>query len=120
MPIYTYRRQDGTTFDLRQKFTDDALTVDPATGQSVVRVVHAAGVIFKGSGFYINDSKSKSASTLSNGSSKNGDKPAEGRADGESKAESKGDGKAENKPADAAPAASKSETKPTTAGAAAD
>lgn len=63
MPMYTYRREDGTTFDYRQKFLDEPLTIDPATGQKVVRVVHAAGIIFKGSGFYVNDSKSASRST---------------------------------------------------------
>lgn len=60
MPVYTYRREDGTTFDIQQKFLDDPLTVDPSTGQKVVRVVQAAGIIFKGSGFYVNDSKSGS------------------------------------------------------------
>ncbi len=60
MPVYTYRREDGTTFDYRQKFLDDPLKVDPVTGQHVVRVVQAAGIIFKGSGFYVNDSKSAS------------------------------------------------------------
>jgi predicted nucleic acid-binding Zn ribbon protein len=64
MPIYTYRREDGTTFDYRQKFTDDALILDPETGQHVTRVIQPAGVIFKGSGFYINDSKSASHSTI--------------------------------------------------------
>lgn len=57
MPVYTYRREDGTTFDYRQKFLDDPLTIDPETGQRVVRVIQPAGVIFKGSGFYVNDSK---------------------------------------------------------------
>lgn len=65
MPVYTYRREDGTTFDVRQKFIDDPLTVDPQTGQPVVRVVQAAGIIFKGSGFYVNDSKSASKSSIS-------------------------------------------------------
>src|SRR5262249_53668857 len=60
MPLYTYRREDGSTFDYRQKFVDEPLTVDPVTGQHVVRVVQAAGIIFKGSGFYVNDSKSAS------------------------------------------------------------
>lgn len=64
MPVYTYRREDGSTFDLRQKFSDDALTVDPVTGQKVQRIVQSAGVIFKGSGFYINDSKSKNSAGL--------------------------------------------------------
>jgi len=72
MPEYTYRREDGTTFTIKQKFTDSALTTDPHTGQKVWRVVQNAGVIFKGSGFYVNDSKgSKSAltSTSSNNTS---------------------------------------------------
>lgn len=57
MPVYTYRREDGSLFDFRQSFSDDALAVDPATGQKVVRVVQNAGVIFKGSGFYTTDAK---------------------------------------------------------------
>lgn len=57
MPIYTYRREDGTTFDIRQKFLDDPLEVDPGTGQQVQRVIHAAGVIFKGSGYYVTDTR---------------------------------------------------------------
>jgi putative FmdB family regulatory protein len=63
MPLYTYRREDGTTFDVRQQFSDAPLNVDPQTGQKVVRVVQAAGVIFKGSGFYVNDSKGAKNST---------------------------------------------------------
>ncbi|MBE0689090.1 MAG: hypothetical protein IH587_03095 [Anaerolineae bacterium] len=69
MPLYTYRREDGTTFDLRQSFSDAPLKVDPETGQDVVRIVHAASIIFKGSGFYVNDNKGKTRSTL-NGSTK--------------------------------------------------
>lgn len=79
MPIYTYRREDGTTFEIRQKFSDDALEIDPETGQSVTRVIHSAGVIFKGSGFYVTDNRSannpaapKAGSEDSNGASKNG------------------------------------------------
>lgn len=61
MPIYTYRREDGSTFEIRQKFLDDPLESCPTTGQDVHRVVQAAGVIFKGSGFYVNDSKAKNS-----------------------------------------------------------
>jgi predicted nucleic acid-binding Zn ribbon protein len=70
MPVYTYRREDGTTFDIRQSFNDAALTVDPQTGQRVVRVVQNAGVIFKGSGFYVNDSKNASKKNLTGAGSK--------------------------------------------------
>lgn len=57
MPTYTYRREDGTTFDIRQKFLDDALEVDSETGQKVTRVIHSAGIIFKGSGYYVTDNR---------------------------------------------------------------
>src|SRR4051794_30124526 len=55
MPIYEYRRADGTTFEVLQSFSDDALTRDPETGQPVERVFHAPAVHFKGSGFYNTD-----------------------------------------------------------------
>jgi len=37
MPIYEYRREDGTTFELLQSFSDDPLTHDPETGQEIGR-----------------------------------------------------------------------------------
>ncbi len=55
MPIYEYRRPDGTTFELQQSFSDDALTNDPDTGVPVERVLHAPAVHFKGKGFYNTD-----------------------------------------------------------------
>ncbi len=55
MPIYEYRRPDGTTFELRQSFSDDSLKVDPDTGVPVERVLHAPAVHFKGKGFYNTD-----------------------------------------------------------------
>jgi predicted nucleic acid-binding Zn ribbon protein len=65
MPEYLYRREDGSTFTIRQHFSEDALSIDPDTGQKVVRVVQPAGIIFKGSGFYVNDSRNASKSSLS-------------------------------------------------------
>ncbi|MGO9248830.1 MAG: FmdB family zinc ribbon protein [Solirubrobacteraceae bacterium] len=55
MPIYEYRRPDGTTFEIQQSFSDDTLTHDPDTGVPVQRVLHAPAVHFKGSGFYNTD-----------------------------------------------------------------
>lgn len=107
MPIYTYRREDGTTFEIRQSFADDALAVDPATGQKVSRVVHNAGVIFKGSGFYKNDHKDTSKSNLAGSGSKDAkDSTADSSTTSESAAKP-----AEAKPeAPAAPAAPKTTT----------
>jgi putative FmdB family regulatory protein len=55
MPIYEYRRPDGSTFEVVQSFSDEALTSDPQTGVKVERVMHAPAVHFKGSGFYNTD-----------------------------------------------------------------
>jgi putative FmdB family regulatory protein len=55
MPIYEYRRPDGSTFELLQSFSDEALTKDPETGVKVQRVLHAPAVHFKGKGFYNTD-----------------------------------------------------------------
>jgi putative FmdB family regulatory protein len=55
MPIYEYRRPDGTTFELQQSFSDDPLKVDPDTGVPVERVLHPPAVHFKGKGFYNTD-----------------------------------------------------------------
>jgi putative FmdB family regulatory protein len=55
MPIYEYRRPDGTTFEVMQSFSDPALSVDPDTGARVERVLHAPALHFKGKGFYNTD-----------------------------------------------------------------
>ena len=55
MPIYEYRRPDGSTFEVQQSFSEEALTHDPETGVAVQRVLHAPAVHFKGSGFYNTD-----------------------------------------------------------------
>ena len=55
MPIYEYRRPDGSTFEIVQSFSDDPLKVDPESGVPVERVLHAPAVHFKGKGFYNTD-----------------------------------------------------------------
>ena len=56
MPTYVYRRADGTEFEIQQRITEAPLSVCPDTGQAVKRVISGnAGLIFKGSGFYLTD-----------------------------------------------------------------
>jgi putative FmdB family regulatory protein len=55
MPIYEYRRPNGTTFEVMQKMADDPLTHDPDSGVPVERVFHPVAVHFKGKGFYNTD-----------------------------------------------------------------
>lgn len=74
MPIYEYRRPDGTTFDVIQKFSDDPLTVDPETGVPVERVLSAPAIHFKGSGFHNTDygTKKRNREKAANSSSSDG------------------------------------------------
>lgn len=73
MPTYVYRREDGSTFEIEQRITEPALETCPTTGQAVKRVISGAGLIFKGSGFYLTDyarsGKSGGSSSSSNGDS---------------------------------------------------
>jgi len=56
MPTYTYRREDGSTFEVEQPITEDPLDACPDTGQDVERIItDNPGVIFKGDGFHVND-----------------------------------------------------------------
>lgn len=58
MPIYEYICKDcGYDFERLQSFSDDPLETCPECEGSVRRVISAAGVIFKGSGWYITDSR---------------------------------------------------------------
>ena len=63
MPVYAYACKDcGHTFDIRQSFSDDALTVCPECGGQLRKKFNSVGVVFKGSGFYRTDSRSNSSS----------------------------------------------------------
>ena len=58
MPVYAYACTEcGHSFDVRQSFTDDALTVCPECSGRLRKVISAVGVSFKGSGFYRTDSR---------------------------------------------------------------
>ncbi|MEA2528462.1 MAG: hypothetical protein QOG89_106 [Thermomicrobiales bacterium] len=63
MPTYTYRCTGcGHQFDQFQRFSDDPLTECPECQGLVKRVLHPVGVVFKGSGWYITDSRKPAAS----------------------------------------------------------
>ena len=58
MPTYQYACKDcGHAFEQFQSFSDDALTVCPVCEGRLRKVFNAVGVVFKGSGFYRNDSR---------------------------------------------------------------
>lgn len=56
MPTYVYRREDGTTFEIRQSIKDEPLEKCPETGQDVKRLISGgSGIRFTGDGFYQTD-----------------------------------------------------------------
>jgi putative FmdB family regulatory protein len=109
MPIYEYRRPDGTTFEIQQSFSEDALVADPDTGVPVERVLHAPAVHFKGKGFYNTDygtrnrqretaaAAAESSSSSKDSSSK--DSSSKGASSGGDGSSSSADGKAKSEKA---------------------
>ena len=95
MPIYEYRRQDGTTFEVMQKFSDDPLTTDPETGQPVERVFRPPAIHFKGSGFHNTDygtrKRNREKAASGDSSSSSSDSSSSSTSSGESSSTSKSD-----------------------------
>jgi putative FmdB family regulatory protein len=75
MPLYDYRcHRCGETFEVRQKFSDELLTVHEGCGGEVERLISAPALQFKGSGWYVTDygrnGKTPSTSADSNSGTK--------------------------------------------------
>jgi putative FmdB family regulatory protein len=70
MPTYSYRCTEcGTAFDIKQAFTDDALTECPTCGGKLRKLFNTVGVTFNGSGFYRTDSRAAASSGSGSSSS---------------------------------------------------
>jgi putative FmdB family regulatory protein len=99
MPTYEYQcKTCGHHFERVQRFSDAPLTECPQCSGEIRRVIHPAGIVFKGSGWYITDSRKGSGDSAS-------------IPKGESKGESKGETKSESKES-ADSSSSSSESKP--------
>ncbi|MEM8861540.1 MAG: FmdB family zinc ribbon protein [Chloroflexota bacterium] len=70
MPLYAYRcKECEYELEIRQSFSDDPLVDCPKCSKPALRkVINQVGVVFKGSGFYVNDSKSSNPAAPGNGS----------------------------------------------------
>jgi putative FmdB family regulatory protein len=106
LPTYQYQCTEcGEALEAVQKFTDDALTVCPNCQGRLRKVFSAVGVVFKGSGFYRNDSRGTTSSgTPATSGSSGGEAKSESKSAESKSGESKASAKSESKPA--APAAS--------------
>jgi len=71
MPVYTYHCDAcDHQFDQFQSFEEQPLEVCPKCGKSsLYKVYRPAGIVFKGSGYYVTDNRS-SKSSLSGGNGK--------------------------------------------------
>ena len=118
MPTYEYACTNcGVRVEVFQRLSEPPLEMCAACGGHMRKVFFPAGIVFKGSGFYSTDSRSKSKTSASSdagsgagssssgssseSSSDSGSKKAPSSADGGSKATSgsKADGKVAPKPA---------------------
>jgi len=63
MPLYEYECANCRNhFEVRQRMVDDPITVCPTCGGPTKRVLYPAGIIFKGSGWYVTDSRKPDSS----------------------------------------------------------
>ena len=105
MPIYEYKCENGHTFEVMQRMSDDTLTECTQCGAPVQRVFHPVAIHFKGSGFYNTDygKRKRGAAAKEDGGSKSDSSS--------SSSESKSESKTDSKPA-ASSSGSSSSTKP--------
>lgn len=65
MPTYVYACKDcGHAMEVVQSFSDEALTICPECQGDLRKKFNSVGVVFKGSGFYRNDSRSSGSSSV--------------------------------------------------------
>jgi putative FmdB family regulatory protein len=91
MPVYEYRCENGHTFEVVQRMSDDPVTSCTICGAPVQRVFHPVAVHFKGSGFYTTDygkkSRAATGSGDSSGSSSSSDSSSSDSSSGSSSSE---------------------------------
>ena len=98
MPTYEYEcTVCGQHIEVFQRFSEDALTTCGVCGGKLRKVFHPAGIVFKGSGFYATDNRSKSSSggsskKDSDGGSSSSSDPSSGSSSGSSPGSEGGSG----------------------------
>ena len=106
MPTYEYRcKKCGENFEIFQSFSAKELRRHPECGGPVEKVIHPRGIVFKGSGFYVTDSRPKSTSSSESGGANgsSSDKGSSGDSDSKSDAKSSDAKSSESKSGDSKP-----------------
>jgi putative FmdB family regulatory protein len=90
MPIYEYRCDQGHTFDVMQRMSDDPVSTCEVCDAPVARVFRPPAVHFKGSGFYNTDygtrkrAREKSEHAASSSESKSESSKSDSKSDSKS------------------------------------
>jgi putative FmdB family regulatory protein len=101
MPTYEYQCPEGHVFDKFQKMTDKPRAKCPVCGKTATRKISGgAGLVFKGSGFYITDY------------GKDGKGPRKAESESAPAGEAKTGSESKSDKAESKPASSKAETAP--------
>ena len=119
MPTYVYACDScGNQFEQFQSFKDDPLQTCPSCASAVRRVFQPVGIVFKGSGWYVTDSRKSNSATVSGDDAASkaekapaGDAAAKSETTSEAKSDAKSEAKSDAKSEPAAKSEPKSETK---------
>jgi len=116
VPIYEYQCKDcAAVTDIRHGFKEINREACPACAGEMKRLFTPTGIVFKGSGFYVTDSRKSAAdraSKTTDAAAKNDNAAKSDNADkSDSAAKSDGTAKAESGAADSAPKKAGSDTK---------
>ncbi len=90
MPIYEYECLTcDTRFEKRQSFSDQTKAGCPNGHKETRRLIAAPAIVFKGSGFYINDSRAAKNSANGVGATKKEKSESKSKTKSESKSKTK-------------------------------
>ena len=91
MPTYEYAcKKCGERLEVMQSFSDKPLKKHKTCGGDLQKVFHPAGLIFKGSGFYVTDSRSSNRSNSRSASSRSSSKSGSDKGGSDSSSKSGG------------------------------
>ncbi|MDQ1688722.1 MAG: hypothetical protein QOK42_1697 [Frankiaceae bacterium] len=113
MPTYQYTcKACGEPLEAVQSFHDAPLTECPHCGGELRKVFSSVGVVFKGSGFYRNDSRSTSKSGAGASTTTSTDGGSKGGASSSSSGSGSGGGDSKSSDSGSAPAKTETAAKP--------
>jgi putative FmdB family regulatory protein len=88
VPIYEYRCENGHSFEVMQRMTDDPVVSCETCEAPVQRVFHPIAVHFKGSGFYNTDYGTRKRAKETQAAAESGAKKTEASSSGSSSSSS--------------------------------